>query len=92
MHNKTYNYRIPQREEQSTANQQQQNHHLRTNSNLRHWDGGGGLYAFYWNQIFALDSTQKISSWASVGPAADKHEAPTIRLKLNVRAIFESKA
>ena len=34
--------------------QQQQNHRLRTDSSLSH--GGGGLNAFYWYQIFALDS------------------------------------
>ena len=37
--------------------QQQQNHHLRTDSNISHrGGGGGGLNAFYWYQIFALDS------------------------------------
>ena len=37
--------------------QQQQNHHLRTDSSLSHrGGGGGGLNAFYWYQIFALDS------------------------------------
>ena len=53
-HNETYNnYRIPQWESQSTMNQQQQNHPLRMDSNLSHW---GGLNAFYWYQISALDS------------------------------------
>ena len=33
--------------------QQQQNHRLRTDSSLSHC---GGLNAFYWRQIFALDS------------------------------------
>ena len=33
--------------------QQQQNHRLRTDSSLSH---RGGLNAFYWYQIFALDS------------------------------------
>ena len=33
--------------------QQQQNHRLRANSSISHW---GGLNAFYWYQIFALDS------------------------------------
>ena len=51
--------------------QQQQNHHLRMDSSQRHWGGGGGggggsLNAFYWYQIFALDSSvveaQKMSS------------------------------
>ena len=36
-----------------TIIQQQQNHLLRTDSSLSHW--GGGLNAFYWRQIFALD-------------------------------------
>ena len=37
--------------------QQQQNHRLRTDSSLSHGGGGGGgLNAFYWYQIFALDS------------------------------------
>ena len=35
--------------------QQQQNHNLRTDSSLSHW-GVGGLNAFYWYQIFAIDS------------------------------------
>ena len=35
--------------------QQQQNHRLRADSSLSH-RGGGGLIAFYWYQIFALDS------------------------------------
>ena len=40
-------------------NQQQQNHHLKMDSNLyiSHWGvWGWGLNAFYWCQIFALDS------------------------------------
>ena len=48
------NYRIPQWEKQSTTNQQQQNHRLRTDNSQSHWRGG--LNAFYWYQIFALDS------------------------------------
>ena len=44
-------------------NQQQQNHRLRMDSSLSHW----GLNAFYWYQIFALDSVvvkaQKILSY-----------------------------
>ena len=36
--------------------QQQQNHRLRTDSSLSHRGGGGGLNAFYWYQIFALNS------------------------------------
>ena len=35
-------------------NPKQQTHHLKTESNLRHW-GGGGLNAFHWCQICALD-------------------------------------
>ena len=34
----------------------QQDHRLRTDSSLSHRGGGGGLNAFYWYQIFALDS------------------------------------
>ena len=44
-----------------TINQQQPKHRLRTDSGL---SGGGGLNAFYWRQILALDSvvvkTQKV--------------------------------
>ena len=41
----------------STTNQQQQKHRLRTDRNQSHGGGGGGgLNAFYWYQIFALDS------------------------------------
>ena len=42
-----------------TINQskQQQNHRLSTDSSLSHRGLGGGLNAFYWYQIFALDST-----------------------------------
>ena len=37
--------------------QQQQNHHLRTDSSLSHRGrGGGGLKVLYWHQIVALDS------------------------------------
>ena len=35
--------------------QQKRNHRLRMDSSLSH-RGGGGLNAFYWYQIFALDS------------------------------------
>ena len=35
---------------------------------------------------------KKTSSWATVGPATDKHQAPTHRLKLYVRAVIESEA
>ena len=41
--------------ESTTTSQQQQNHRLRTDSSPSH-RGGGGLNAFYWYQIFALDS------------------------------------
>ena len=41
----------------TNKSQQQQNHRLRTDSSLsRRGGGGGGLNAFYWYQIFALDS------------------------------------
>ena len=39
---------------QNPTNQQQQNQRLRTDSSLT--NGEGGLNAFYWYQIFALDS------------------------------------
>ena len=35
---------------------------------------------------------KKTSSWATVGPATDKHQAPTHQLKLHVRAVIESEA
>ena len=35
---------------------------------------------------------KKTSSWATVGPATDKHQAPTHQLKLYVRAVIESEA
>ena len=35
---------------------------------------------------------KKTPSWATVGPATDKHQAPTHRSKLYVRAIIESEA
>ena len=55
MHNKTWNKdRTPQLEQQSTTNQQQNNRRPRADSILSHWEGG--LNAFYWYQIFALDS------------------------------------
>ena len=37
-------------------NQQQKNHRLRTGSSLSHMEGWGGLDAFYWHKIFALES------------------------------------
>ena len=35
---------------------------------------------------------KETSSWAMVGPATAKHQAPTHRLKLYVRAAIESEA
>ena len=35
---------------------------------------------------------KKTWSWTTVGPATAKHQAPTNRLKLYVRAIIESEA
>ena len=69
MHTKTKTYIEPPQTMgvHKTINKKQQNHRLiRTNSNLsyRGGGGGGGLTAFYWRQIFALDSvfvnTQKL--------------------------------
>ena len=34
----------------------------------------------------------KTSSWATVGPATEKYQAPTHRLKLYVQAVIESEA
>ena len=49
--------------ETKITNHKQQNHRLRTDSSQTHW---GGLHAFYWYQIFILDSAvveaQKILS------------------------------
>ena len=39
-----------------------------------------------------LSERKKISSWATVGTATDKHQAPTHRWKLYVRAFIESGA
>ena len=39
-----------------TINQQQQKHCLRTDSSLNYRGWVGGLNAFYWRQIFSLDS------------------------------------
>ena len=44
---------IEQFKNPTTMNQQQQNHRLRTDSCLGH---RVGLNAFYWHQIFAIDS------------------------------------
>ena len=35
---------------------------------------------------------KETSSWATVGPATDKHQAPTHQLKLYARAVIESVA
>ena len=35
---------------------------------------------------------KKTPSWATVGPATDKHQTPTHQLKLYVRAVIKSKA
>ena len=59
MHNKQWQTQNPhnQWEAHQTTDQQQQNQRLRRASRLSHWGrGGGGLNAFYWYQIFALDS------------------------------------
>ena len=34
--------------------------------------------------------TKETSSWATVGPATDKHEAPTHQFRSNIRAIIEN--
>ena len=43
------------------------------------------------SQIVRAKENLKLS-WAMVGPATAKHQAPTHWLKLNVRAIIESEA
>ena len=62
------NYGIPNWEQQSTTNQQQHNHCLRRDSSQS--CGGGGLNAFYWYQIFAIDSVvvkaQKVLSFLTI--------------------------
>ena len=65
-----------------TKSQQQQNYRLRTDSSLIH-GGGGGLNAFYWYQIFALDSAvvkvQEMLSWhGGVLPNAMYHNGETL--------------
>ena len=58
LYNKTRTkYRAPT----NNGSSQQQNHRLRTDSNLSHW-GGGGLNAFCWYQTFTLDSAF-VKSW-----------------------------
>ena len=61
MDNKTKTNTEPQnqRDAHQTTDQQKQKHRLRTDSNLSHREGGwggGGVNAFYWYQIFALES------------------------------------
>ena len=41
---------------------------------------------------FINQVTIETSSWATVGSATDKHQAPTHRLKHYVRAVIESEA
>ena len=43
-------------ESHTGSNNQQHNHRLRTDISQSHWSGGGGFNAFYWYQIFALDT------------------------------------
>ena len=54
------------------------------------------INAPWWNKekgSWLTDSqSQRKPSWATVGPATDKHQAPTHRLKLYVRAVKESEA
>ena len=119
-------------ESHNGSNNTQQVNNSRTDSSLSH-RGGGVLNAFYWYQIFALDSdvvevkqivqlAWKPSNYcnvssrrntliklthydetkkrahdsqivrATVGPATGKHQAPTHRLKIYVRAVIESRA
>ena len=56
MHTKERQTQNPnqQLEIHKTINQQQQNHRLRTDGILSY--GSGGLNAFYWRQIVAIDS------------------------------------
>ena len=73
-HNGSYN---------KQKSQQQQNHRLRTGSSLSHRGGGGGLNAFYWYQIFALDSAvvevqEMFSSHGSLLTNAMYHHAETL--------------
>ena len=59
MHTKTKTNTKPPQKMGSTLTiyQQQVNHRLRTDNSLSYpGGGGGGLNAFYWRQIFALDS------------------------------------
>ena len=51
----------------------------------------------WWNKekgswLTDSQSLRKTSSLATVGPATDKHQASTHRLKLYVRAVIESEA
>ena len=42
-----------------------------------------------WLMIHRESELKKTSGWAKVGPGTDKHQAPTHRLKLYIRAIIE---
>ena len=46
----------------------------------------------HWLTTDRKSELNKTSSWATVGPAADKHQAPTHRLKPYARAVIESEA
>ena len=63
----------------TTNQQQQQNHCLRTGGSLSH---RGGLNAFYWRQISAIESvvvkTKKISSHGGFLTNATHHHRETI--------------
>ena len=48
-------HQLSQLKQQKTMSQKQQNHRFRTDSSRCHGSGGGGVNAFYWRQIFALD-------------------------------------
>ena len=62
-------------------------HHVETLNKLTHHDE---------TKKRAHDSlivrAKETSSWATVGPATDKHQAQTHRLKFYVRAVIESEA
>ena len=45
-----------------------------------------------WLITHRYSELKKTSSWATVGPAKDKHQAPTNGLKLYVKAVFKSEA
>ena len=54
LHDKTRTKHRQAEQQQQTTNHQQQNYRIRKDSRLSHL---GSLNAFYWRQIFALDST-----------------------------------